>query len=61
MADIRNEDLVPVEPSDESAARAFLKENAISLTTGEYARVCELMGRRPTLVELHIFNIMWSI
>ncbi len=52
--------LVPVEPTDASGAKDFLKKNGVSLTTGEYARVCELLGRRPTIVELHIFNVMWS-
>ena len=53
-------DLVPVDPSDAGAARDFLKKNGVSLTLSEYARVCELLGRRPTIVELHIFNVMWS-
>ncbi|MCS7080827.1 MAG: phosphoribosylformylglycinamidine synthase subunit PurL [Chloracidobacterium sp.] len=30
------------------------------LTPEEYARVCELLGRTPTLVELGIFSVMWS-
>jgi phosphoribosylformylglycinamidine synthase len=53
-------DLVPVEPTDAGGAKDFLKKNGVSLTPGEYARVCELLGRRPTIVELHIFNVMWS-
>ena len=60
MIDIRSEDLVPVDPADADRAVAFLKANGVSLTAGEYGRVCELMERRPTVVELHIFNIMWS-
>ncbi len=52
--------LVPVEPKDADGAKDFLEKNGVSLTTGEYARVCELLGRRPTIVELHIFNVMWS-
>jgi len=54
------QDLVPVEPTDAGAAKDFLKKNGVSLTASEYARVCELLGRRPTIVELHIFNVMWS-
>ena len=54
------QDLVPVEPSDAGAAKDFLKKNGVSLTASEYGRVCELLGRRPTIVELHIFNVMWS-
>jgi phosphoribosylformylglycinamidine synthase len=53
-------DLVPVDPKDAGAAKEFLKKNGVSLTSSEYARVCELLGRRPTIVELHIFNVMWS-
>ncbi len=53
-------DLVPVDPNDAGAAKDFLKKNGVSLTPGEYARVCELLGRRPTIVELHMFNVMWS-
>jgi len=53
-------DLVPVQPSDAGAVKDFLKKNGVSLTTDEYARVVKLLGRRPSLVELHIFNVMWS-
>jgi phosphoribosylformylglycinamidine synthase len=60
MSRIQPEDLVPVEPSDAAAVAALLRESGVSLTAGEYARVCDLLGRRPTVVELHIFNIMWS-
>jgi len=58
MIDLK--DLVPVAPTDAGKVKDFLKKNGVSLTTGEYARVCELLGRRPTIVELHIFNVMWS-
>ncbi len=30
------------------------------LTTDEYARVLEIMGREPNLTELGIFSVMWS-
>ncbi|HEX5132512.1 MAG TPA: phosphoribosylformylglycinamidine synthase subunit PurL [Candidatus Krumholzibacteria bacterium] len=53
-------DLVPVDPSDAGKAKDFLKKNGVSLSSGEYARVCELLGRRPSTVELHMFNVMWS-
>jgi phosphoribosylformylglycinamidine synthase II len=33
---------------------------AHNLTTEEYARIVELLGRAPTLVELGIFSVMWS-
>ena len=38
----------------------FMRENAISLKINEARRVVELIGRNPTLTELHIFNIQWS-
>lgn len=31
-----------------------------NLTTEEYARIVELLGREPTFVELGIFSVMWS-
>src|SRR5919204_5124131 len=33
---------------------------AHNLTEQEYARIKELLGREPTLVELGIFSVMWS-
>src|ERR671925_282396 len=30
------------------------------LTRVEYARICELVGRTPNLVELGVFSVMWS-
>lgn len=40
--------------------REFLAAENISLKPNELERIRELFGRNPTLVELHIFNIMWS-
>ncbi len=37
-----------------------LRDNGLNLTLGEARRVCELLGRDPTIVELTIFNTMWS-
>jgi phosphoribosylformylglycinamidine synthase subunit PurL len=33
---------------------------AHNLTTEEFTRITELLGREPTLVELGIFSVMWS-
>jgi phosphoribosylformylglycinamidine synthase len=60
MDQIRTEDLVTCDPSDQVALQRLLKSNGISLTTDEFKRVCDLVGRPPTMVELHIFNTMWS-
>ncbi len=32
----------------------------LGLTSGEYARIGELLGRRPTDAELAIYSVMWS-
>jgi len=33
---------------------------ALGLTAGEYARIGEVLGRRPTDAELAIYSVMWS-
>src|SRR5689334_19267628 len=33
---------------------------AHNLTESEFARIRELLGRQPTIVELGIFSVMWS-
>ncbi len=60
MSEIQSEDLVAVDETDGPALKTFLKANNVSLTVDEFARVCVLLGRKPTTVELHIFNTMWS-
>ncbi|HSG28865.1 MAG TPA: AIR synthase related protein, partial [Candidatus Krumholzibacterium sp.] len=47
------------EKTDKEVA-ASLKDNGLNLTISEARRVCELLGRDPTIVELTIFNTMWS-
>ena len=39
---------------------ATLGAHGFNITTGEARRVVELLGRDPTVVELTIFNTMWS-
>jgi phosphoribosylformylglycinamidine synthase II len=34
--------------------------SAHNLTAAEFARICDLLGREPSLVELGIFSVMWS-
>jgi phosphoribosylformylglycinamidine synthase len=60
MDEFRSEDLVTCDPTDEAALQQLIESHGISLTTDEFARVCNLLGRSPTIVELHIFNTMWS-
>jgi phosphoribosylformylglycinamidine synthase II len=45
--------------SDREIAEA-LGTHGFNITTGEARRVVELLGRDPTVVELTIFNTMWS-
>lgn len=33
---------------------------AHGLTQGEYARICDILGRRPNITELGIYSAMWS-
>lgn len=39
---------------------SLLAGNGLNLTVSEARRVAELLGRDPTIVELTIFNTMWS-
>src|SRR3990167_9385376 len=57
--------MVDVEPVDirgmnDASLKKFMQKNAIFLKNEEARRVVELIGRNPTLTELHIFNIQWS-
>jgi phosphoribosylformylglycinamidine synthase subunit PurL len=38
----------------------FIKENYLALKVSECKKIVELIGRDPTLTELHMFNIEWS-
>jgi phosphoribosylformylglycinamidine synthase len=47
-------------PGDDAALEQLLMAHGLVLTAAETRRVGRLLGRDPTLVELHIFNTMWS-
>ncbi len=49
-----------VSEMDDDQLQAALNEHGVGLTVGEARRIAELIGRDPTLVELHIFNVEWS-
>ena len=49
--------LIAIENMSDEKLEEFLCRNAISLTSSEAKRITELIGRNPTLTELHIFNI----
>ncbi len=60
MTEIHHEDTINLENPDVGELKAFLAGQNISLKPNEIKRIRELFGRNPTLVELHIFNVMWS-
>ncbi|MBL7056261.1 phosphoribosylformylglycinamidine synthase subunit PurL [Candidatus Woesearchaeota archaeon] len=53
-------DLVYVSSMSDAALKKFMQKNAISLKVEEARKIVKLIGRNPTITELHIFNIQWS-
>jgi len=53
-------ELIGINGMPDAALQDFLRKNAISLSVYEARKITELIGRNPTLTELHIFNIQWS-
>ncbi len=53
-------DTVDIKGMSDDDVRQFLKNNAMSLKINEARKIVDLLGRNPTLTELHIFNIQWS-
>jgi len=53
-------DLTGIKEMSDAGLRDFLRKNSISLSLFEARKVVELIGRNPTITELHIFNIQWS-
>ncbi len=51
---------LPVTELDDQQLAAELDKLGVGLTTFEARRIVELLGRNPTLTELHIFNVEWS-
>jgi phosphoribosylformylglycinamidine synthase II len=45
---------------EDGVVRELLAGNGLNLTIAEARRVAELLGRDPSIVELTIFNTMWS-
>lgn len=60
MKTIQKKEIIALDTLDSRELAGFLEQNGISLKPNELVRVRELLGRNPTLVELHIFNTMWS-
>ena len=55
-----DESLINIPGMNDKELQGFMQENAISLKTDEARKIVKLIGRNPTLTELHIFNIQWS-
>ncbi|MFW5868166.1 MAG: AIR synthase-related protein [Armatimonadota bacterium] len=51
---------IAVSEMDDDQLQGVLDEHGVGLTVGETRRIAELIGRDPTLTELHIFNVEWS-
>ena len=51
---------IDVKGMPDKELQALMSKNAISLKLSESKKLAELLGRNPTLVELHIFNTEWS-
>jgi phosphoribosylformylglycinamidine synthase len=60
MSTIPTADTINVANPDDGGLQRLLAEQNISLKPNELTKVRSLLGRDPTLVELHIFNVMWS-
>lgn len=51
---------IPITGAGDKIVAEILEENGLNLTVGEARRITDLLGRDPTIVELTIFNTMWS-
>ncbi|MDP7476501.1 MAG: AIR synthase related protein, partial [Candidatus Woesearchaeota archaeon] len=53
-------ELIDIQGMSDNNLQQFLRKNAVSLKVEEARKIIELIGRNPSLTELHIFNIQWS-
>jgi phosphoribosylformylglycinamidine synthase II len=60
METIRDEDIIALDETRAGELKSFLAAQNVSLKSNELERIRDLLHRNPTLVELHIFNVMWS-
>lgn len=54
------EGTIQISGKDSSEIEELLSEYGFNITVDEARRIVELLGRDPTVVELTIFNTMWS-
>ncbi len=55
-----DESFIEISGMNDKELQNFMQNNTISLKTDEARKITKLIGREPTLTELHIFNIQWS-
>ncbi|MBI5388928.1 phosphoribosylformylglycinamidine synthase subunit PurL [Candidatus Woesearchaeota archaeon] len=60
MASKVDVELVPLNTFSDADLASFLRKNGLALKPEEAKKAASLIGRNPTITELHIFNIQWS-
>jgi len=51
---------VPINSMSDKEISMFIKKNSLAMKVDECKKIASLIGRDPTLTELHMFNIEWS-
>src|SRR3990167_1600941 len=51
---------VAISSMSDSDIQQFIKKNSLALKVEECRKIAWLIGRNPTLTEIHMFNIEWS-
>ena len=59
MSDVEVE-TVNISSMSDSEIQEFIKKNLLALKVSECKEIVKLIGRNPSLTELHMFNIQWS-
>ncbi len=53
-------DTVPISNMSDAEIQDFIKNNSLALKVDEVKKIAKLIGRDPSLTEIHMFNIEWS-
>ena len=48
---------IPITSMSDKDISMFIKKNSLALKVSECRKIVELIGREPTLTEIHMFNI----
>ena len=51
---------IPISSMSDKEISDFIKKNYLALKVDEVKKIVDLIGRDPTLTEIHMFNIQWS-